>query len=103
MLVGCFSFIRRKNVKRRLLLTALTLAGCGGSQPAPSSAPVPEAPLNSFASIRMIVMPTQGVRSGDALGWAARTGERRAFLAAVDSALEASGSRPRPEFVGVAE
>ena len=38
----------------------------------------------------MIVMPTQGVRSGDALGWSEKTGERRAFLAAVDSALEAS-------------
>lgn len=35
-------------------------------------------------------MPTQGVRSGDAMGWAAKTGERRAFLAAVDSALETS-------------
>lgn len=48
-----------------------------------------DAPLNSFASLRLIVLPTQSLRSGDALGWAARAGGR-AFLAAVDSALEAS-------------
>jgi hypothetical protein len=47
-----------------------------------------DAPLNSFAAIRLIVMPTQGLRTGDALGWAAKAGGR-AFLAATDSALEA--------------
>jgi hypothetical protein len=38
--------------------------------------------------LRLIVMPTQGVRAGDALGWAAKAGDRRLFLASVDSALE---------------
>jgi hypothetical protein len=38
--------------------------------------------------MRLIVLPAQGVRTGDAMGWAAKTGERRAFLATVDSALE---------------
>ncbi len=40
--------------------------------------------------MRVIVLPTQSVRSGDALGWAAKVGERRAFLASVDSALESA-------------
>lgn len=53
-------------------------------------APVQEAPLNSFASIRLIVLPTQGVRSGDPMGWAARTGERRVYLAGIDSVLESA-------------
>jgi len=35
----------------------------------------------------MIVMPTQGIRGGDSLGWSGKTGERRAFLASVDSAI----------------
>jgi hypothetical protein len=49
-----------------------------------------DAPLNSFAAARLIVLPTQGVRSGDTLGWAAKAGDRRAFLASVDSALESA-------------
>jgi hypothetical protein len=40
--------------------------------------------------MRLIVLPTQGVRTGDAMGWAAKTGERRAYLGSVDSVLEAS-------------
>jgi len=66
----------------------MLLAGCAGSPRAPQQSAVPDAPLNSFASVRLIVLPTQGVRSGDAMGWAAKIGERRAFLASVDSALE---------------
>jgi hypothetical protein len=77
-------------VKRRLLIAALTLAGCGGARGGPASAPTDDAPLNSFASLRLIVLPTQGVRSGDVLGWAAKSGDRRAFLASVDSALESA-------------
>lgn len=75
---------------RRLLFASLVLAGCGGSRPSADPEPQAEAPLNSFASMRLIVMPTQGVRTGDAMGWAARSGDRRTFLASVDSALEAS-------------
>jgi hypothetical protein len=66
----------------------LVLSGCAGSKgAAPPPNAVPEAPLNSFAAVRMVVMPAQGVRSGDALGWAAKITDRRAFLASVDSAL----------------
>lgn len=50
--------------------------------------PVVEAPLNSFAAVRMIVMPAQGIRGGDALGWAAKVGQPRTFLASLDSSLE---------------
>lgn len=53
-----------------------------------TAAPLPDAPLNSFASIRLMVLPTQGVRSGDPMGWSAKTGDRRAFLAGIDSVLE---------------
>jgi hypothetical protein len=38
----------------------------------------------------LIVMPTQSLRSGDAMGWAAKVGDRRAFLASIDSALESA-------------
>jgi hypothetical protein len=66
------------------------LAGCAGSRATPQAAPVPDAPLNSFASMRLIVLPVQGLRTGDALGWAEKAGDRRAFLAGLDSALESA-------------
>jgi len=47
-------------------------------------------PLASFASLRMITMPTQFLRGGDALGWSAKAGDPKQFLAAVDQALEAA-------------
>jgi hypothetical protein len=74
-------------VIRRLLITSLVLAGCGGGSPPPQSSPQPlaEAPLNSFASMPLIVMPTQ--RAGDALGWGAKAGEPRALFALFDSSL----------------
>ena len=73
---------------RRLLALTLILAGCGGSRatPTPASSFADDAPLNSFASLPMIVMPTQGIRA-DTLGWGAKVSDRRAFLASVDSAL----------------
>ena len=78
-------------MNRRLLIAALTLAGCGGARGGgPAAEPIDEAPLNSFASVRLIVLPTQTLRSGDALGWAAKAGDRREFLASVDSALESA-------------
>ena len=67
------------------------MLGCGGGSMPPATDSVPaEAPLNSFAAMRLIVLPTQGIRAGDPMGWAAKTGERRTFLASVDSALEAA-------------
>jgi hypothetical protein len=77
---------------KRLILAAAILSGCGGggaARNAPETAAVPDAPLNSFAAVRLIVLPTQSVRTGDALGWAAKSGGRT-FMSAVDSALEAS-------------
>ena len=72
---------------RRLLLTSLVLAGCGGGSPQPQTAasPVADAPLNSFAAMTLIVLPTQ--RAGDALGWGAKAGEPRALFALFDSSL----------------
>jgi hypothetical protein len=58
--------------------------------PTPASSFAEDAPLNSFASMRLIVMPAQGIRGGDSLGWSGKTGDRRAFLASVDSALAAA-------------
>ena len=55
--------------------------------PTAESSFIQDAPLNSFASLPMIVMPAQGIRGGDSLGWHAKTGDRRVFLAMVDSAL----------------
>lgn len=74
---------------RRLLAGALILAGCGGSRvaPTPASSFADDAPLNSFASLPMIVMPAQGIRPGDSLSWSGKIADRRAFLASVDSAL----------------
>jgi hypothetical protein len=77
-------------MRRSFLAAVLVLSGCAGSRATPTPNTVPDAPLNSFASLPMIVMPTQGVRTGDELGWSARTGDRRAFLASVDSALAAA-------------
>ena len=55
---------------------------------APGASGVASAPLASFAATRMVALPVQFLRSGDALGWAASVGEPRAFLAALDTALE---------------
>lgn len=49
---------------------------------------VTEAPLNSFAAMRLIVLPTQ--RAVDAIAWGAKAGIPRVFLASVDFALEAA-------------
>jgi hypothetical protein len=46
------------------------------------------APLASFASLRMVMLPVQSLRGGDSLGWSARAGDAKRFLAAVDTALE---------------
>ena len=83
-------------VTRHLFIASLVLAGCGGGSPPPETAarPPADAPLNSFAATELIVLPTQGIRAGDALGWSAKIGDgreqRRAFLASIDSVLEAA-------------
>lgn len=73
----------------RTVLLAVVLAGCGGGSPPPATTAPAGAPLNSFAAIPLIVLPTQALRTGDPMGWSARAGGR-AFLAALDTALEAS-------------
>jgi hypothetical protein len=77
-------------VKSRRVALALLLAGCAraGGPSLADTAPVLSEPLSSFATLRMIVFPVQSLRGGDALGWAAKAGNPRAFLAVVDSALE---------------
>ena len=72
---------------RRLLIAWFVFAGCGGGSPPlqTAAAPPADAPLNSFAATRLIVMPTQ--RAGDALGWGAKAGEPRALFALFDSSL----------------
>jgi hypothetical protein len=77
------------------LVLATLIVGCGGgAHPAAMPAPVAEAPLNSFAATELIVLPTQALRPGDPMGWAAKIGDgreqRRLFLASIDSALEAA-------------
>jgi hypothetical protein len=69
---------------------AAFLSACAGQRGAavPEQAPA-LTPLGSFAAVRMIVLPVQQLRSGDALGWSARAGEPRRFLATVDTALSA--------------
>lgn len=80
-----------RRLARLVLAVTVMLPACGGGARTNShSAPVPEAPLNSFAAMRLIVLPTQGIRTGDPMGWAARIGERRAFLASADSSLESA-------------
>jgi hypothetical protein len=62
------------------------LAGCGGgSRSAQNAAPPAEAPLNSFAAMRLIVLPTQ--RAGDAIAWGVQAGEPRVVFALFDSSL----------------
>lgn len=65
------------------------LAGCGGgARSAETTSPPAEAPLNSFAAMRLIVLPAQ--RTVDAIAWGAKAGTPRVFLASIDSSLEAA-------------
>lgn len=73
-----------------LLVTALA---CGGPQPASEpSSPVAESGqvLAMFASERIMVLPLQGLRRDDDLGWIRSLGNTLGFLDQVDSTLEAS-------------
>ncbi|HEX6313921.1 MAG TPA: hypothetical protein VFZ73_03645 [Gemmatimonadaceae bacterium] len=74
---------------RRLLITSVILAGCGGgSRPETSALPPAEAPLNSFAAVRLIVLPTQ--RAADRIAWGEKAGEPRVVFATFDSSLESA-------------
>ena len=64
----------------------MALAGCASARSS-SDGPVMSAPLESFASLRMVILPVQSLR-GDSLGWATKAGDAKRFLAAVDTALE---------------
>jgi hypothetical protein len=84
-----------RRMKRLILAVTIVLPACGGgARTAPQASSVPEAPLNSFAATELIVLPVQTLRTGDAMGWAAKvSGTRaaqRAFLASIDSVLEAA-------------
>lgn len=71
------------------LALAAALAACARGRPGPGpEAPVPSAPLSAFATVRMIALPVQYLRSGDTLGWSSKVGDSKAFLARLDSALE---------------
>ena len=76
---------------KHILLLAALVVGCGGgggARSAPETAAPSDAPLNSFAAIRLIVLPTQ--RAVDGIAWGAKAGVPRVFLASIDSALEAA-------------
>jgi hypothetical protein len=47
-------------------------------------------PLASFATLHLIVLPVQSLRADDPLGWSAKITQPKAYLIAVDMALEAA-------------
>jgi hypothetical protein len=47
-------------------------------------------PLASFATLHLIVFPVQSLRADDPLGWSAKVTQPKAYLIAVDMALEAA-------------
>ena len=74
---------------RLLFIASVVLAGCGGgSRPAVTEAPPADAPLNSFAATRLIVLPAQ--RAVDGIAWGTKAGVPRVLLASIDSSLEAA-------------
>lgn len=46
--------------------------------------------LRRFAALNVIVLPTQSVASGDALGWRAASGGERVLIPALDAGIEAA-------------
>lgn len=78
-----------RRAQRLVLAAMIVLSACGGgARTAPPAASASDAPLNSFAATRMIVLPPQ--RTVDALGWAATAGEPRVLLALFDSSLSSA-------------
>ena len=75
-------------MKRLVFIAAGVMACGGGARSAPQSSAPAAAPLNSFAATRLLVLPTQ--RAGDALGWAAKSGEPKVVFALFDSSLESA-------------
>jgi hypothetical protein len=72
-------------------LTALALSilvACSGRAATSGSTTTPPRGAQVLAALagqKAILMPTQGLREADSLGWAAKVGGTRAFLAKVDS------------------
>lgn len=46
--------------------------------------------LRRFAALNVIVLPTQAVATGDAMGWRASSGGERVLIAALDAGIEAA-------------
>lgn len=84
----------------RYLLVALCAfaLACGGTRAAPPGSPAAPvvdpvaAPgsLSRFAADAAVVFPVQGIALGDPVGWRAALGPEQAFLARMDSLLEAA-------------
>jgi hypothetical protein len=77
-------------VSRLAVLALMIVAACSGRAATSESTPTPPrgaAVLAALAGQKAIVMPTQGLRELDSLGWAAKVGGTRAFLAKFDSVV----------------
>ena len=71
----------------KFISLAFLLAGCASARSS-DDGPLMSEPLASFASVRMVLLPVQYLRGGDSLGWTARAGDPKRYLASVDTALE---------------
>lgn len=84
------------------VVAAFALAACAGGSsavtaqpPAPTPAPVsapgatPASPsvLGPFASLPVILLPTQFLAGGDSLGWSAKAGPVTEYLASIDDEI----------------
>lgn len=71
-----------------------TSAPAPGASASPATAQGASAPnagvLRRFAALNVIVLPTQSVASGDALGWRAASGGERVLIPALDAGIEAA-------------
>ncbi len=70
------------------MTSAVALIALSTSVRAQGAAVPPQArPLAPFAGRHVIVLPTQFLRAGDSLGWAAQAGEPRDYLATMDAEI----------------
>lgn len=78
----------RLAVVAALLLSGAACAGPRASAQQPAApAPLAARPLAIFAGRPILVAPARFIRSGDSLGWAARVGDEREYLAQFDAEL----------------
>lgn len=79
----------RRLLRPLVLVTLLAgAAACGRKTPAAAEAPAPALrPLEALAGQPVVVVPAQRLRTGDSLGWAAKAGAPRAYLAQLDDEL----------------